>query len=154
MIKPILLTVLAAGLAGQSSQPSGFQFWTHSDLIGIENALAPKMDAHKFKSDTLAKAGNHRFMVVHREATGEVEYHATEADVVFIQSGSATLVYGGTIVNGRTTAPNEIRGESIKGGMERKVNPGDVFTVPAKLPHQMKLAPGTQLNYFAVKITE
>jgi mannose-6-phosphate isomerase-like protein (cupin superfamily) len=154
MMKLVLLIVLAAGLAGQSSEPNGFHFWTHAELDGIENALAPKMDAHKFKSDTLATAGNHRFMVVHREATGEVEYHAIEDDIVFIQSGSGTLVYGGTIVNARTTAPNEMRGDSITGGMERKVNPGDVITIPAKLPHQMKLEPGTQLNYFAVKVKE
>jgi len=154
MIKPMLLIVLAAGLAGQSSEPNGFHFWTRAELDSTANALAPKMDVHKFKSDTLASAGNHRFMVVHREATGEVEYHATEDDVIFIQSGSGTLAYGGTIVNPRNTAPNEIRGDSITGGMERKVAAGDVITIPAKLPHQMKLEQGAQLNYFAVKVTE
>jgi mannose-6-phosphate isomerase-like protein (cupin superfamily) len=88
------------------------------------------------------------------EATGQVEYHAKEADIVFVQSGSATLVYGGSIVNGVSTATDEMRGESITGGMERKVEPGDIITIPAKLPHQMKLDPGKQLNYFVVKITE
>jgi mannose-6-phosphate isomerase-like protein (cupin superfamily) len=154
MMKPILLIALAAWAAGSSSDPSGFHFWTQSDLNGLENALAAQMDSHKFKSDTLAKAGNHRFMVVHREATGEAEYHATEDDIVFVTSGSGTLVYGGTMVNARNTAPNEMRADSITSGMEKKVSPGDVITIPAKLPHQMTLEPGKQLNYFVVKVTE
>jgi mannose-6-phosphate isomerase-like protein (cupin superfamily) len=154
MMKPILLIALAAGLGVPPGEPSGFHFWTQSELNGIENALAPKMDSYKFKSDTLAKAGNHRFMVVHREATGEAEYHATEDDIVFVTSGSGTLVYGGTMVNPKDTAPNEMRAASITGGAERKVSPGDVIAIPAKLPHQMKLEPGHQLNYFTVKVTE
>jgi mannose-6-phosphate isomerase-like protein (cupin superfamily) len=158
MIRPIVVTALAMalaiGLAGQSSEPTGFHFWSHAELDHKENALAPQMDAHKFKSDTLAPAGNHRYLVVHREASGQVEYHAKEADIVFVQSGSATLVYGGSIVGGKPTGPDEVRGDSITGGMERKVEPGDVITIPAKLPHQMTLEPGKQLNYFVVKITE
>jgi mannose-6-phosphate isomerase-like protein (cupin superfamily) len=159
MTKSTLAIVLATGLAvglaaGQSNEPTGFHFWTHSELDHIESALSPQMDSHKFKSSTLAPAGNHRFLAVHREATGQVEYHAKEADIVFVQSGSATLVYGGSIVKGVSTAPDEMRGESITGGMELKVEPGDVITIPAKLPHQMKLDPGKQLNYFVVKITE
>jgi mannose-6-phosphate isomerase-like protein (cupin superfamily) len=155
MTKLILAAVLAAGFAAaQPTDPPGFHFWTHSELNGIENGLAPQMDSYKFKSSTLFDAGNHRFMAVHREATGEAEYHATQDDIVFVQSGNATLVYGGSIVDGKTTAPNEIRGASIKGGVERKVAPGDVIAIPAKLPHQMKLEPGARLNYFVVKVTE
>ena len=71
-----------------------------------------------------------------------------------VESGEGTLVYGGAMVDGKTTAPNEIRGASISGGMEKKLAPGDVATVPAKLPHQVKLDPGKQITYFVVKVTQ
>jgi mannose-6-phosphate isomerase-like protein (cupin superfamily) len=112
------------------------------------------MDAHKFKSGTIAPAGNHRFMIVHREGPGEAEYHATESDVIFVQSGEATLVYGGKMIDARTTAPNEMRAAGIEGGMERKVGSGDVIAIPPKLPHQMKPEDGKTFNYFVVKVTE
>ena len=32
---------------------------------------------------------------------------------------------------------NEIRGKSITGGVRKPMAPGDVFHIPAKMPHQM-----------------
>ena len=48
-----------------------------------------------------------------------------------------TLLLGGTMVDGKTTAPNEIRGKSLKGGVRYPMAVGDVFHIPAKIPHQM-----------------
>lgn len=151
MTKYLILTAITA-IAFADTNPAGFHFWTHADLVTAERNLAPKMDAHKFVSQVLFDEGNHRYMAVHREATGEAEYHATETDIVFVTEGDGTLVYGGKMVNARTTAPNEMRGPAIEGGVERKVSSGDVVTLPAKIPHQMKLSSGTQLNYFVVKV--
>jgi mannose-6-phosphate isomerase-like protein (cupin superfamily) len=36
--------------------------------------------------------------------------------------------------------------------MERKFSPGDVVTIPVRVPHQMKLAPGKEITYFVVKV--
>ena len=52
--------------------------------------------------------------MAHREGSGEAELHETQADVFVVQSGEATLVIGGTVVDPKTTVPNEIRGPSIK----------------------------------------
>jgi mannose-6-phosphate isomerase-like protein (cupin superfamily) len=56
-------------------------------------------------------------LLVHREADGQVEWHETQADVFVVQSGSARLVVGGTLV---------------------KLSRGDVVRIPA-LPHQLLL---------------
>lgn len=76
------------------------------------------------------------------------------ADVFFVQSGEATLVYGGELVDGKTTAPGEMRSASIKGGMEKKIAAGDVVTIPVKVAHQMKLDPGKETTYFVVKVAQ
>jgi mannose-6-phosphate isomerase-like protein (cupin superfamily) len=71
-----------------------------------------------------------------------------------VETGEASLTVGGSVVDGKTTAPNEIRGPSISGGTETKIGSGDIVTIPAKTPHQMKLDPGKQITYFVVKVTQ
>jgi mannose-6-phosphate isomerase-like protein (cupin superfamily) len=45
-------------------------------------------------------------------------------------------------------------GTAISGGVESKLGAGDIVTIPAKTPHQMKLEPGKQVTYFVVKVTQ
>jgi mannose-6-phosphate isomerase-like protein (cupin superfamily) len=123
-------------------------------LEGFAKTLAPKMSDKKVASETIASHGNYSFMVAHREGSGEAEYHATQADVFVVQSGEATLVVGGELVDGKTTTANEMRAASIKGGSEKKLAAGDVVTIPAKVAHQVKLDAGKQFTYFVVKVTQ
>jgi len=101
-----------------------------------------------------ADFGNHLLEIMHRETDGQAELHKTKVDVMVIQSGTATLVTGGEVIDPTPTAPNEIRGSGIKGGEKRIVNPGDVIEVPAGLPHQFLLAPGSQITYLVVKVVQ
>ena len=73
---------------------------------------------------------------------------------MFISEGQITMVYGGTVVEGKTTAPGETRGSGITGGTEVALGPGDVLHIPAKVPHQMKLAPGAKVTYFVTKVVQ
>lgn len=41
------------------------------------------------------------------------------------------------MVGAKTTAPNEIRGTSITSGSRHPMAVGDVFHIPAGVPHQM-----------------
>jgi mannose-6-phosphate isomerase-like protein (cupin superfamily) len=76
------------------------------------------------------------------------------ADVMIVQSGEATLVYGGEIVDAKTTAPNEVRGPSIRGGTSVHVAAGDVIHFAAGVPHQWLVAPGKQITYLVVHIAD
>ena len=58
------------------------------------------------------------------------------------------------MVDGKTSAANEIRGSGITGGAEKPLLPGDVVEIPAKVPHWVKLAPGRQITYLVVKVTQ
>jgi mannose-6-phosphate isomerase-like protein (cupin superfamily) len=101
-----------------------------------------------------ADFGNHVLSISHREENGRAEVHKTKADVMVIQSGTARLVSGGEVIEPVTTAPNELQGSGIKGGESRVVGPGDVIEIPAGIPHQFFLAPGTQITYFLVKVVQ
>ena len=101
-----------------------------------------------------ADFGDHLLEITHREVNGRVEVHKAKADVIVIQTGSATLVTGGEVIDPVTTGPNEIQGSSIKGGVKRTVGPGDVIEIPAGVPHHFFIAPGTQITYLVVKVVK
>jgi len=150
----ILTALLFAALALPAGDPPGFSIWTSADLKAFAKSLPLKMNEQKTATQQLTAFANYSFMVAHREASGEGEFHETQADIFVVQSGEATLVYGGELVNPRTTAPHEMRAASIQGGMEKKIAAGDIVTIPAKTAHQVKLDPGKKFTYFVVKVTQ
>jgi len=145
-----ILTAAAALPAG--SDPAGFELWKSGDLQAFAQKLSPKMNAQKVATQPLGSYGNHNFLMAHREGSGQAELHETQADVMVVESGEATLVVGGTVVDPKTTAPHEIRGPSIKGGEKKSLAAGDVVHIPVKVPHQMLVESGKQITYFVVKI--
>jgi mannose-6-phosphate isomerase-like protein (cupin superfamily) len=153
-VKLFLIALLFAAFASPAGDPPGFQYWSAADLKGIAKTLAPKINEQKVATQIIANNGIYSFMAAHREGPGEAEYHETQADIFFVQSGEATLTYGGSLVDARTTAPNEKRAPSINGGAEKKLAAGDVVAIPAKLPHQVKLSPGKKFDYLIVKVTQ
>ena len=105
----------------------------------------------------LAKGGNlvttPELMVLgsHREAGGQVEVHDKETDVLYILEGEATFVTGGKMVGGKASRPGQWLGSDITGGQVHRVAKGQVFVVPAGVPHWFKEVPKS-VSYFVVKV--
>jgi mannose-6-phosphate isomerase-like protein (cupin superfamily) len=152
-MRSIVAILAVMAFAGQSGA-GGVHIWRTSDITAKGKVLAQKLDAQKVASEIIATEGNRTFMIAHREGSGLAEWHEKQADVMFISAGQVTMVYGGTIVDAKTTAPGEMRGASIQGGTEARLGPGDVLHIPAKVAHQMKLAPGAKVTYFVTKVIE
>jgi mannose-6-phosphate isomerase-like protein (cupin superfamily) len=129
------ILMLLAALPLLAADPDGFAAWKSADIQS--RAKAVKLDEHKAGVDRVANWGNHGLLVVRREGDGEAEVHETQVDVITVVSGEGTLVVGGTAVDPHPTTAGEIRGKSINGGTSHKMSPGDVFHIPAKVPHQM-----------------
>jgi mannose-6-phosphate isomerase-like protein (cupin superfamily) len=142
----LLLLFLALPLV--AADPPGFSSWTGAEMKSHANAV--KLDDHKVGVDKLATYDNHAVWVIRRGGDGEAEVHDSQVDVIFVISGEGTLVIGGKMVDPHTTAPGESRAKSISGGVNKKMAPGDVFHIPAKLPHQM-LVP-KELVFNVVKV--
>lgn len=98
-------------------------------------------------------AGGRNYMVhaSRRDAAGQGEVHVRDTDIIYVLDGSATFVTGGTLVDGKTTAPDEIRGPSIRGGETRRIARGDVIIVREGTPHWFKDVDGPVL-YYVVKV--
>jgi mannose-6-phosphate isomerase-like protein (cupin superfamily) len=153
-MKSLLLFLLAAGFASTAGDPPAFHLWKAAELQAFPRTLAPKLNASQMVSQPLAAEHNYSFLALLRKTTGEVEVHETKADIFVIESGEATLIVGGTVEHARTTQPNEIRGASIVGGVEKKIAAGDVLTIPPKMPHQVKVEPGKEVAYLAIKVAQ
>lgn len=102
---------------------------------------------------TLTKGDNYSAMVAYRTTAGQSELHEHETDVFYVMDGSATFTTGGTIVGGKTTAPNEIRGTGIQNGTSRRISKGDVLTIPAGTPHWFSEVHGS-VTYMIVKVAK
>ncbi|HJT86445.1 MAG TPA: AraC family ligand binding domain-containing protein [Bryobacteraceae bacterium] len=150
----MLSALLFAGLALPAGAPAGFHYWSAAELKGFSKTLAPKINSQKLANQNLGGFGNYNFLMIHREGTGQFEIHETQADIMVVETGGATLLYGGHVTGGKTTAPHEIRADAATGTMERKLGPGDVITIPPKIPHQVKLEPGQEITYLTVKVTQ
>lgn len=94
---------------------------------------------------------NYRIHVLRRDKPGEVEIHSKDTDIIYIIGGSATFATGGTTVGAKDTAPDEVRGPSMTGGVARQVSEGDVLVVPANVPHWFKEIQQPIL-YFVAKV--
>jgi uncharacterized protein GlcG (DUF336 family)/mannose-6-phosphate isomerase-like protein (cupin superfamily) len=98
-------------------------------------------------------SGGRNYMVhaSRREGPGMVEVHTKDTDILYVLKGTATVVTGGTMVDGKNIAADEIRGKEITGGEARKLVPGDAMIIPNGVPHWFKEVQPPFL-YYVVKV--
>jgi mannose-6-phosphate isomerase-like protein (cupin superfamily) len=151
----VLMAVAMLGHAslGQEAMPTPDQY-SPADLAAMEKTLEQKVDASGLATETLKKYASDYTMLAYRSKSGKAELHEKFADFYFVVGGEATLVSGGHIVNSSTTAPGEVRGDSVQDGKETKLKRGDIVHIPANIPHQLVLAKGATFQYFIVKVQE
>jgi mannose-6-phosphate isomerase-like protein (cupin superfamily) len=138
-----LIVFLASAIVVAAADPAGFVQWKGAELKSYEKKLVPKLDQHKIAAESLGNFGNHNMSIIHREGSGQAELHEKQADLFIVQSGEATLVVGGAVVDPKTNEPNEVRGPSIKDGVSKRLGPGDVVHID----------PGKQITYAVMKVT-
>src|SRR6266498_2000921 len=107
-----------------------------------------------FSKGAVLLDGTNRNYMVHtsrRDRPGQAEIHTLDTDIIYVMEGTATFVTGGTAVDAKEIAPNEIRGSRIDGGETRQLSKGDVIIVPNNTPHWFKEVGGAFL-YYTIKV--
>ncbi len=148
----VVVLLLASATWLRAADPDGFGLWKGDAVKNSGKELASKIDDQKFAWQPLGTYQNHLMGISHREGDGSAELHETQVDILIVESGEATLVVGGTMVEPKTVKPHEVRGKSIEGGEIKQLTPGDVVHIPAKVPHQLKIASGKTFTYLVVKV--
>ena len=147
-----IFLMLFTVFVGIAAVPAGYDHWTAEQLRAREEALHKTMK-NGLASETLGHWGNNLLLKTRREASsGQAEWHERQADLIVVQSGQATIIIGGNIINAKSTAANEIRGTSIEGGERQVLRAGDIVHVPVKTAHQVLLEAGQSLDYVVLKI--
>jgi mannose-6-phosphate isomerase-like protein (cupin superfamily) len=103
-------------------------------------------------SATLEKYPGSYTMLAVRVKSGGAEVHANWDDYLFVIDGSGTVMTGGTAVDAKAGDDGETRGTRVEGGVPTEMHKGDVIHIPAKLPHQVVLAPGETVTYYVIKV--
>lgn len=119
---------------------------------GTVSFFAKDKVAESFAKGAVLFDASDKYMVhtSRRDKAGVAEVHTKDADIIYVQEGSATFVTGGTMIDAKETAPNEICGKEISGGETRMITKGDVIIVPAGTPHWFKEVP-EPMTYYVVK---
>jgi hypothetical protein len=101
----VQLALLSASSAPQAvvADPPGFVLWSKGVAHGGPN--------------TKLRFGNHALSISHRDKDGLVEVHEKFADTIVVQRGIAALIVGDDVLGPESTKPGEIRGKSIRGGL-------------------------------------
>jgi mannose-6-phosphate isomerase-like protein (cupin superfamily) len=144
-MRPLVwLTLATCGFAAAlaADAPAGVQYKKPADV-----------DAMRASGDTggiLIADPDFKVLAGRRDKPGQAEVHAVDTDIFIVIDGRATIMLGGTVVDGKETAPGEIRGSAIKDGTDYLLEKGTVLTIPRGTPHWVReTQPG--FHYFVVK---
>jgi len=113
--------------------------------------------AHEKVAEVMAKGGPivsdpGLIVLAQRREAGPAELHDRTNHVFVFEEGEATLIVGGTMVDAKRTAADQMRAPSIQGGTTYHVHKGDVITIPAKTPHWFKEVSTKTIAYYAINI--
>jgi mannose-6-phosphate isomerase-like protein (cupin superfamily) len=145
----LALAVPAATLTGDKTQVISAH-----DLQTQLAQLAPQAKASGSSGSTLATSGNLALKLSVRISSGGAEIHAHYDDLMIVQQGSATLITGGSVVDAQVGKDGETKGSSVKDGKSQTIAVGDVVLVPAGVPHQLLIPPGTLYSAMVAKVKE
>jgi len=92
------------------------------------------------------------YLLVRRTTSSQPEWHARWDDIVFIRSGTGTILFGDSLSGSTLRAPGERRGGVFINSYPIVVKPGDVVRIPAAVPHAFILSTSDPLEYLVVKV--
>jgi len=152
LVPLLLMFCVATPALAQSKQE--IVYWPASTLGGYSGTLKGRQTAKQTSSasEILSDLGNHKFEILRRDGSGAGELHQNWTDIFIVQGGEATILYGGSIEDGRDTGNGEIRGPKHVGGQSQKVGAGDVLVMPPGVAHQTIVEPGKMFFVLIVKV--
>jgi mannose-6-phosphate isomerase-like protein (cupin superfamily) len=127
--------VSASALPAQTaSDPTSFAASAdvRARIVALEKTMKP---GQGFAFAPLVQADGTTAALEYWKAPGKPAVHPDEAEYATVMSGSGTLVSGGTLVAPKLRFPGLVEGDRIEGGTTRKLAVGDVFLIPAGVPH-------------------
>jgi len=144
------LAIAGANVFGGDAKMSGAMQISKPPVLFFDS----RQVSASFSKGAVLLDGTNRNYMVHtsrRDNPGLAEIHTLDTDIIYVMEGTATFVTGGTAIEAKEIAANEIRGSRIEGGDTRQLVKGDVIIVPNNTPHWFKEVSGAFL-YYTIKV--
>jgi mannose-6-phosphate isomerase-like protein (cupin superfamily) len=148
----MILAIFALPCAAQSSGKA--EVFPSAELQVQLTRLAQQAKAGGSGGSTLGDYGTHAIKLSERTASGGAEIHAHFDDVMLVMDGTAELITGGELVGMHNGANGETTASGIRNGTSQHIGPGDLIHIPAGVPHQLIIAPGTIYSALVIKVKE
>jgi mannose-6-phosphate isomerase-like protein (cupin superfamily) len=109
---------------------------THFTAADLQAALAKLPTDRAAGSVRVFSLDPYNVAVEQRQPRAQgASLHEAQAELFYVIEGSATMITGGTIADGKRNGTN-IQGTTIEGGTRIAFNKGDFIMVPSGVPHQ------------------
>ena len=109
---------------------------THFSAADLQSALAKLPADRPAASVRVFSLDPYNVAVEQRQPRAQgASLHEAQAELFYVIDGSATMITGGTIADGKRNGTN-IQGTTIEGGTRIVFNKGDFIMVPSGVPHQ------------------
>jgi mannose-6-phosphate isomerase-like protein (cupin superfamily) len=107
--------------------------------LGELEAAGRELAAKGLITERILEGGTYSINVRHIASAETALVHGKITEVWVVREGSGTLATGGSLVDPKPGATSgEQSGSSIRGGVERVINAGDVIFIPPGVPHGIK----------------
>ncbi len=153
-MKLISLVMMAAvAVPCYALQGKKAEVFSNKDVASQLSSLAQKAKPSGSSGATLGDYKSHAIKLSVRTGSGGAEIHAHYDDIFVVTEGQATLITGGTVLDGKTNADGETAGSKIQNGTSQTIAKGDVVHIPAGTPHQL-LLDGNTFSAIVIKVKE
>ena len=146
------LVLMAQGPRGGAAagDPVTPIFWSARQMadLGAEAGTRVSPDTHMAGVRLVQSAS-----MIYRAGDSGSEIHEKQADFISVLEGEGAILVGGKMIGGKSSAADEVRGDSIEGGTRYPVKTGDTLYIPANMPHQFFVEKGKHWVITIVKIT-
>jgi mannose-6-phosphate isomerase-like protein (cupin superfamily) len=146
----LLATALPAAPAAAQADPTGFAAATDvtAQIAAMERGMKP---GQGFAWQPLVRGGTQVAALEIWKKPGRPAVHPDEAEYGIVVDGAGTLISGGTLADPVVVKPDLTEGARIAGGTTRRLAKGDVFLIPAGVPHWFGIT-GTRLVILGTKL--
>jgi len=162
------LAAFATSLAAQHTPRGEATYITSAEIQAtVKKTAASNVNDTQLRVVDIGGDYNVAVGILHRGNTGVngagggLE-HQFVTEVYQIVSGTGTFVTGGNLENPKESAPDSqivklldgpsVTGGPVKGGVSRKVGPGDMLIIPPNTPHWFSEITSDQVVYTVVRI--
>jgi len=135
-IAVLALLALASSASAQTASGASDSFAGAGDVRAEVAAMAAAMKPGQgFAWHPLLRDGERVAALEYWKKPGRPAVHPDQAEYATVIAGAGTLVMGGKLDQPVVVKPDLTEGNRIIGGTTRTLGPGDVFLVPAGVPH-------------------